>query len=688
MPTTSPATWLALSGPGTRPEDVVSTIRAALAELPASSITVFDRDLRHLLVRGTILATGGVDPEQLEGGLAPDVLDPDVWAFYRPLYETALSGEQTTADVSSVDGLRHYKIRVGPVRSRSGATVGGVVIATDITEERAAHLALAVSEERFRLLAENSSDMVMRTTPDGVIEWVSPSISKVVGWVPEELVGTRSIDLAHPDYVAGVRSATSAVNTGATVSGRLQVRCKDGSYRWMSRTMRPLFDDGGEVVSRVSGWHDVQREVEAEQALAASESLFRLAMDASAIGMYFGTLEGRITHVNQALCQLLGYSAAELLTMSFLDLTHPDDVEASRAGIDELAVGDREVARVRKRYVARDGATVWADLTAAVAPLPDGTMGRIICQVVDVTVEVANFEALQRSARDFQMLAENATDVVFRTGVDGLFEWVSPSMATVLGWEPSTLIGTPATALIVAEDRDLVRDNRLAMQAGEQRGPLVVRFMTAAGAVREMSGNTHLVLAPDGAALVGYIVGLRDVTEEQRIRRELAHRASHDSLTGVSNRDDLMSRLRRRLEVPPKRNAWVGVLFCDVDNLKSVNDAHGHPAGDVVLATVAARLLAAVRSHDVVARLGGDEFVVVVNDVEDLERLSQVAEKCRLAVSAPISSDGRRIEISVSVGGVLATPSEDADEVLKRADLAVYRAKEAGRDQVVVEGHR
>jgi len=337
MPTTSPATWLALSGPGTRPEDVVSTIRAALAELPASSITVFDRDLRHLLVRGTILATGGVDPEQLEGGLAPDVLDPDVWAFYRPLYETALSGEQTTADVSSVDGLRHYKIRVGPVRSRSGATVGGVVIATDITEERAAHLALAVSEERFRLLAENSSDMVMRTTPDGVIEWVSPSISKVVGWVPEELVGTRSIDLAHPDYVAGVRSATSAVNTGATVSGRLQVRCKDGSYRWMSRTMRPLFDDGGEVVSRVSGWHDVQREVEAEQALAASESLFRLAMDASAIGMYFGTLEGRITHVNQALCQLLGYSAAELLTMSFLDLTHPDDVEASRAGIGRWA---------------------------------------------------------------------------------------------------------------------------------------------------------------------------------------------------------------------------------------------------------------------------------------------------------------------------------------------------------------
>ncbi len=686
MPTSSQATWLALTGPGTRPEDVVSTIRAALAELPASSITVFDRDMRHLLVRGTILVAGGVDPEHLEGGLAPDVLDADVWDFYRPLYETALRGEQATADVSSVDGQRHYKVRVGPVRSGSGAVVGGVVIATDITEERAAHLALAVSEERFRLLAENSSDMVMRTTPDGVIEWVSPTISGVVGWTPEELVGTRSIDLAHPDYLASVRSATTAVNTGATVSGRLQVRCKDGSYRWMSRTMRPLLDDAGEVVARVSGWHDVQREVEAEQALEASESLFRLAMDASAIGMYFGTLEGRITHVNPALCRMLGYTAAELTSMGFLDLTHPDDVEASRAGIGELAAGEREVARVRKRYRARDGATVWADLTAAVAPLPDGTMGRIICQVVDVTAEVANFEALQRAAREFQMLAENATDVVFRTGVEGLFEWVSPSMTAVLGWEPSTLIGTPSTSLIVAEDRGLVRENRVAMRAGEPRGPLVVRFMTAAGTVRDMSGTTHQVLAPDSRELVGYIVGLRDVTEEQRIRRELAHRASHDSLTGVSNRDDLMSRLRRRLEVPAQRNLWVGVLFCDVDNLKAVNDAYGHPAGDVVLTTVAERLLAAVRSHDVVARLGGDEFVVVVNDVEDLDRLRQVAEKCRRAVSAPIEAEGRRIEISVSVGGVLATPAEDADEVLKRADRAVYRAKEAGRDRVSVEG--
>jgi len=104
-----------------------------------------------------------------------------------------------------------------------------------------------------------------------------------------------------------------------------------------------------------------------------------------------------------------------------------------------------------------------------------------------------------------------------------------------------------------------------------------------------------------------------------------------------------------------------------------------------VLATVATRLVASVRAQDVVARLGGDEFVVVLSDVVDQERLTTIAEKCRTAVSLPIVVDGHVVDISVSVGGVLAAPYEDADDVLKRADAAVYRAKHAGRDQVSLD---
>ena len=677
--------WLALTGREARQDDVVAAIHAALGELPDSSVSVFDRDLRLLLVRGTVLEAYGLDPADLEGSLAPDVIDPELWAFFAPMYEKALRGERSTAELSAPDRLRHFKIRVGPVRGREACTVlGGVAIVTDVSEEVVALRSLADSEERYRLLAENSSDMVMRTSPDGIIEWISPTITKIVGWTPEELVGTRSLDLAHPDYVAQVLSATTQVNSGATVTGRLQVRCKDGSYRWMLRTMRPLLNDDGDIIARVSGWHDVEREVEAEQALQASEEQFRLAMETSAIGMFFADDEGRFLRVNPAFCRMLGYSPEELTTLGYDDITHPDDLQRSHEQVGALVSGDQPVLRLRKRYLARDGALVWGDVTSVILRGRDGRPLHIIGQIVDVSAEVANFQALQRAANEFQMLAENASDVVYRSSVDGFFEWVSPSMGAVLGWEPSTLVGTPTTAIIVAADREIVQQRRADMKAGRHGEPFVVRFMTSAGGVREMSGTTHPVLDPDGR-FVGHVVGLRDVTEEQRIRRELAYRASHDSLTGVANRGDLMTRLRRRLEVVPDRTSGVGVLFVDVDNLKSVNDAHGHAGGDTVLATVARRLVASVRSHDVVARLGGDEFVVVLGDVVDPERLHAIAEKCRAAVSVPIDVDGDPVEISVSVGGVLAAPYEDADEVLKRADAAVYRAKHAGRDQVILD---
>jgi diguanylate cyclase (GGDEF)-like protein/PAS domain S-box-containing protein len=683
MPAEEPG--LSLSGTATRQDDVGAAVLAALAELPDSTVTVFDRDLRHVLVRGSALAAGGLRSEDVEGAAAPDVLEPDVWAFYRPLYEAALRGERRQAEVSSRDGRRHYLVRVGPVRDGSGDVVGGVVIATDVTELTDARRDLAEIEERYSELAENSSGFVLRVRADGVVERVSASVRRILGWAPEQLEGLPSGEFVHPDDLAGLLADITPANVGRTVSGRVRLRCRDGSFRWMTRTLRPMVDDDGTVVARVSGWRDVQREVDAEEALEASEEQFRLAMDTSSTGMFFCSLKGRFLRVNPALCRMLGYSAAELTTMSSEDITHPADRVASREQIAALLRREIPVLRMRKRYVTRSGATIWGDVSGALVRGTDGTPRHIIGQVADVSVEIANAEALRRAATEFRMLAENASDIVYRVTTDGVFEWVSPSMVTVLGWDPAQLVGTSSADIMVAEDRAQALERRTEVAAGNHSPAVVIRFRTSWGGVREMSGTTHPVWSDDGTEVVGAIVGLRDVTEEQRIRRELAYRASHDSLTGVANRDDLMTRLRRHLEAPAEEEPAVGVLFCDVDNLKSVNDAYGHPVGDAVLATVAERLVASVRGHDVVARIGGDEFVVVLGDVAGLGQLSTIAEKCRRAVAEPIVEDGRSIEVTVSVGAVLAAPNEDADDVLKRADGAVYRAKQAGRDRVSVE---
>jgi PAS domain S-box-containing protein len=139
---------------------------------------------------------------------------------------------------------------------------------------------------------------------------------------------------------------------------------------------------------------------------------------------------------------------------------------------------------------------------------------------------------------------------------------VSPAVREVLGWEPDVLVGTPSLSLIEHSDHERVNANRAAMRDGAEGSSMVVRYRTTWGETREMSGRVR-PLRDENGVYRGGIVGLRDVTDEQQMRRELAYRATHDALTGVANRDDLLDRLRSRLALESRPRLPVGVLFGD-----------------------------------------------------------------------------------------------------------------------------
>jgi diguanylate cyclase (GGDEF)-like protein/PAS domain S-box-containing protein len=657
---------------------------AALDELPDTAVLVFDLDLRFVVARGAALSANRTPTADLEGRLAVDALAPARWAYYRPLYLAALRGEHLSVETGSPDGARRFLVRLGPVRGPGGDIIGGASIAVDVTDQHHVLESLALSEERFRLLAENSSDLVMRSTPDGVIEWVSHSVTEVLGWKPQDLVGRNSVELAHPDVLAGMRRDISQVNAGGTVSGRVRVRCADGSFRWMYRRMRPILGSDGAVVARVSGWQDVQAQVDAERALAASEEQFRLAMDMASIGMAIASQDGYFLRVNPALCRMLGLTKDELEGRHFADVTHPDDVARGRLAHQSIADGSAEQVTQRTRYLTRSGNVVWVDVSVAAIREPGGALRHSVMQAVDVTAEVRNHEALQRTVRRFRMLAENASDVVYQIDAQGIIEWVSPSVTAELGWDPEELVGTPASGLLDPVDIAAAGESREGVLAGEGPASLQLRFRHLDGSTRWMSTVARPLHGEEGRVL-GAVVGLHDITAEHAAREELAYRASHDVLTGVSNRDDLMLRLRDLLEHNAAERS-IGVLFCDVDNLKAINDRYGHHGGDLVLSAVADRLTAGVRRQDVVARLGGDEFVVVLDGVADIEALAAIAVKCQRAASEPVTVERDEIAVTLSVGAVLAGPDDDPDALLARADRAVYRAKQAGRNLVSLDG--
>ncbi|GAA2032160.1 diguanylate cyclase domain-containing protein [Pseudokineococcus marinus] len=183
------------------------------------------------------------------------------------------------------------------------------------------------------------------------------------------------------------------------------------------------------------------------------------------------------------------------------------------------------------------------------------------------------------------------------------------------------------------------------------------------------------------------LVSVEDVTAQRRLEAALRHRADHDELTGLPGREVLTARLRRALEREGSRD--VGVLFVDLDGFKAVNDTAGHAAGDALLRVVATRLAAAVRPDDVVARFGGDEFAVLCHDVASPAALVAVGARVVRALEEPVVLEGGAHLVGASVGACATAgtaPGTGAEEVLRRADAAMYEAKRAGRGRVRLDG--
>jgi diguanylate cyclase (GGDEF)-like protein/PAS domain S-box-containing protein len=211
--------------------------------------------------------------------------------------------------------------------------------------------------------------------------------------------------------------------------------------------------------------------------------------------------------------------------------------------------------------------------------------------------------------------------------------------------------------------------------------------VTTEGAHRRKDGTAFPVEIRVG--FLGEVAGrwlalsiARDITERKALEERLSHRALHDPLTGLPNRALLMDRLEHAVARAHRRKTPMPVLFLDLDDFKSVNDASGHECGDRLLEEVGRRLDSGARSSDTAARLGGDEFVVLLEDIEDEREASLVADRMRKVLEVPFEVGRRGLAVTASIG-VAVGPSSGGypRELLRNADLAMYRAKKSGKNR-------
>jgi diguanylate cyclase (GGDEF)-like protein/PAS domain S-box-containing protein len=290
----------------------------------------------------------------------------------------------------------------------------------------------------------------------------------------------------------------------------------------------------------------------------------------------------------------------------------------------------------------------------------------------------ARLDDLRASEQRFEALVQHSSDVVTVVDGEGTVTYQSESILRVFGYSAEALLGSPLADIFESRSGERLLA-ALRDVASERKGVRVLELEVRHASGRLCHAEITMTNLLDNRSVGGIVLNTRDMSERKVLQDQLVHEASHDSLTTLANRALFRDRVDKVLRQNGARSAKLTVLFLDLDGFKEVNDSLGHAMGDVLLIQVAERLRACVRAIDTVARLGGDEFAVLIADKSSERDGTTVAGRITKALREPFKLEGREIYVGASIG-IAATDQDvdDADHLLRNADLAMYRAKATG----------
>jgi diguanylate cyclase (GGDEF)-like protein/PAS domain S-box-containing protein len=302
----------------------------------------------------------------------------------------------------------------------------------------------------------------------------------------------------------------------------------------------------------------------------------------------------------------------------------------------------------------------------------------------DVTCRYRATQKIAESEKRYRLLAQNVSDVVVLTDVNKIVRWVSPSVTEVLGWDFLDWVGRPCTDFLASKAEAAEFDrHRSSVSLNGHAERCRKQILAKDGSVHWVEAHTGPYVDEMGQP-DGVVTSFRIIDQQVSMEKELQRIARVDELTKLLNRREGFSRLRKLHGQMHRTGRGVAVLFVDFDDFKAINDDYGHAAGDDVLRAMGERIREILRTNDDVgARIGGDEMLVVLHGVHGLDDARAVSEKLRRSAAEPVLTQGFLVRSTVSVGVVMAEQGEPIEDLVSRADEAMYQAKIKGRNQVV-----
>jgi diguanylate cyclase (GGDEF)-like protein/PAS domain S-box-containing protein len=455
---------------------------------------------------------------------------------------------------------------------------------------------------------------------------------------------------------------------------------EDGTPIWIELRRHAQPEDGQWTV--VTLVRDITDRKKTETALYASETKFRSVFEKAYLGMAIAELNGTLIEANDSLAHMLGYERGELVGTNIRRFTHAADLATELVYLKEIQAGQRDDYRMRKRYLTKTGGLLWVDLLVTVIRDQQGRAINAVGLIVDITERLRTEAELRIAAATFQ-----SQEGIQVTDPDGVILRVNEAFTAITGYSTKELIGQTSkvfqsgrhNAAFHADIWDTL--HRTGAWQGEvwdkhKDGGVYPKWLTIS-AVRN-----------DEGAVTNYIGTHYDMTERKSAEARINELAFFDQLTGLPNRTLLLDRLKQATRESGRSGSYGALLFIDLDHFKVLNETMGYEVGDLLLKQVALRLMKCVRDGDTVARLGGDEFVVVLkilgkNEGDAASDTQVVAEKIRAALSQVYRLGEVEHHSSASMGATLFKGTVfPSDDMMKQADLAMYKSKAAGRNRI------
>jgi diguanylate cyclase (GGDEF)-like protein/PAS domain S-box-containing protein len=621
-------------------------------------ITYVDTDERVTFYNRSSAEWNGIKPGEIIGKSLDQVFAPEVLESVRPFLQRGFAGEHATyerlADVKG-KGKRWIRGHVVPDIRDSGKVTGIYVVLTDIHDDVIMRENLQQQERQLRLFTDNIPESIAYIDPGRRYKFVNntflrlrgKSRHEVIGRTAEEILGVEAAQISAPHVARAI--------AGETVSYERKVRAADGSERWFHIRMVPDIGYDGQVQG--------------------------VYLDSIPHPMVYIDQNYRYQLVNKRVEEMLGVPRESLLNRDLKEVFGEKRYYEVKPFWDRAMAGETITV---ERQIGTNPATMrW--MIVRYTPRFDAS-GKII----GIYSAATDIDELKRTEIDLRranwLLSshfENTPLAVIEWDHDYRLRRWSPQAEKIFGWREAELTGKHFRDWKFVVEGDMEQADTLAAKLtthGEPRATSLHRNYRKDGRVIWCEWYNSSLRDEDGNILS--ILSLaQDVTTRVLAEERLVHQATHDSLTGLPNRTLLQDRLRQAISRARRGGYRVATMFIDLDRFKDVNDTLGHSIGDELLREIATRLARVVRDSDLLVRLSGDEFMVVLEQVTDLESPRIVANKLLDEIRQPSRIEGHDIHVSASVGiSLFPDDADDVETLLKNADMAMYRAKELGKN--------